>query len=318
MATEDMVKKIGPYAAVFAAVLFWGLSFIWTKVALGSFSVITLIFFRCGIASFFFILLLLYKKMYRFTWEEHKKMLVLALVQPVLYLLFENYGVKNTGAALASLIIATIPIAVLILAVLVLKEKITPLKVFGVFLSFFGIFLLVYGDTSMQTGSASFWGLLSLAMAVVCGAVYNILVRALSGSIPVAALTSYQFIYGAVMMAPFMFFQLPHIRFEDITLAAVGALLFLVVFSTIIAFLSFNYALSQIPASQASVFLNAVPAVTVIGAWIYLKETITLLQVMGGLIIVLALYLANKSEHAGAARNQTGQKPRRGSGQMTN
>lgn len=306
MHIADLIKKTGPYLAVFAAVLFWGLSFIGTKVALGSFTVVTLIFLRCGLASIFFILLLLYKKMYRFTRREHLNLFALALVQPVLYLLFENYGIKNTGAATSSLIIATIPIAVMILAVPTLKEKITPHQAVGICLSFFGILLLVWGDASFQGEGGSFLGLFCLIMAVICGAVYNILVRALSGSIPVAAVTGYQFIYGTLLLLPFMYFQLPAIKLDAITAEAVAAVLFLAVFATIVGFLSFNYALSQIPASQASVFLNAVPAVTVIGAWLYLKETITLMQISGGIIIVLALYLANKTGHASAAKRETG------------
>jgi len=293
---DNSMRTPGPYIALLAAVVFWGLSFIGTKIALQSITVVTLIFIRFSIASIFFVLLMFYKKVHRLTRQEHKKLVFLALIQPVLYFLFENYGVKNTGAATASLVIATIPIAVMILAGVVLKEKITPLKVFGISLSFVGILLLVYGDPALKTGNSSLWGIFCLVMAVVCGAVYSIMIRSISNTIPVIAVTGYQFIYGTIMLAPVMSMQLAGTDYKNIPVEALWAVLFLAVFSTIVAFLSYNYALSRIPASQAAVFLNAVPAVTVFGAWVYLQETITLLQVVAGIIIVLALYLANKPE----------------------
>lgn len=293
----DSTRKYGPYAALLSAVVFWGLSFIGTKIALQSFPVLIILFLRFSIATVFFVALMYYKKMHRISLEQHKKVLFLALAQPILYFIFESYGIKNTGAATSSLLIATVPIVVMILAVLFLKEKVTLPKLLGIILSFVGILLIVYGDPRMSSGgNNSLWGLFCLSMAVLFGAIYNVLARSISQGLSVIAMTGYQFLYGTLILIPMLLVQQPVVDLPNIPLEGILAVIFLTLFSTIVGFLSYNYALSKIPASQASVFLNAIPVVTVLGAWVYLQETITLLQLIAGAIIILALYLANKPE----------------------
>ncbi len=61
-------------------------------------------------------------------------------------------------------------------------------------------------------------------------------------------------------------------------------------------FLFYNYALTQIPASQVAVFINGIPVVTAIGAWFILGESLTLLQMAGGLLVLIAVIVANKPQ----------------------
>jgi drug/metabolite transporter (DMT)-like permease len=57
--------------------------------------------------------------------------------------------------------------------------------------------------------------------------------------------------------------------------------------------LAYNYALTRIEASRASVFINGVPVVTAVGAWFILGEKLTLLQVGGGALVLLAVFISN-------------------------
>ncbi len=77
--------------------------------------------------------------------------------------------------------------------------------------------------------------------------------------------------------------------------AIISTITSLTVFSTIGAFLCYNYALTRIPATRAAVCLNGIPLITAFGAWIILGEKLSVMQLAGGIIVISAVYLANYS-----------------------
>ncbi|NLO21704.1 MAG: DMT family transporter [Syntrophomonadaceae bacterium] len=58
-------------------------------------------------------------------------------------------------------------------------------------------------------------------------------------------------------------------------------------------FLAYNFALTRIEASRASIFINGVPVVTAVGAWFILGEKLTLLQMGGGALVLLAVFISS-------------------------
>jgi len=75
----------------------------------------------------------------------------------------------------------------------------------------------------------------------------------------------------------------------------VEALLYLTIFATIGAFLCYNYALTKIPAFRAAVFINGIPVVTALGAWILLGESLTVVQAAGGVLVIKVNDLSSKT-----------------------
>ena len=58
-----------------------------------------------------------------------KKVLLMALMQPLCYFIFELYGIAGTTSALSGVIISLVPIGVIIISGLFLKEKPTAAQV---------------------------------------------------------------------------------------------------------------------------------------------------------------------------------------------
>jgi drug/metabolite transporter (DMT)-like permease len=138
------------YLALFSATVFWGLSFVATKVALESFPVFTLIFFRLGLGAGLFLVFFLRLGFPKFSRPDHKSLFLIALFEPGLYFVFETIGLQYTTAPKASLIIATIPIVVLILAYFFLRERSTPAGFLGIVISLLGIGVLTTGDSQFR------------------------------------------------------------------------------------------------------------------------------------------------------------------------
>lgn len=56
---------------------------------------------------------------------------------------------------------------------------------------------------------------------------------------------------------------------------SVAALAYLTLFATVAAFLCYNFALSRLPATRVAVFINAIPVVSLLAAFLILGERLT-------------------------------------------
>lgn len=291
-----MIKSENPlftYIALMLAVLFWGLSFVATKVALQSFTPFCLIFFRFFAASIFFVVLFWRTGFQPLSRKDLKSLILLAVMQPGLYFTFETFGLQYTSATKTSLIIATIPVVVLSLSALLLKERIRLLNLVGIILSLVGVALLVFGSGEREELGGMLIGDLLIFGAVLSASVYMIMTRRLGASIPSRQITGIQIILGAVIFFPAFLYDLPKFNPQAVTSEALVALVGLTIFATIGAFLCYNYALTKIPAAKASVCINAIPLVTAFGAWALLGESLTMVQFSGAGIVLFAVFLAN-------------------------
>jgi len=277
-----------------AVVVFWGLSFVATKIALETFPTFTLIFIRFSMAAFFFFLLMLSRGFPKFSGRDHARIFLTALFEPGLYFLFETIGLQYTSAPKTALIIATIPVAVLIFAFLFIGERPSVTSILGIVLSLIGISILVVGDPkfSWQLGGSLLGDLLIMG-AVITAALYMVCVRNLGKEHSALDITVFQMIYGALLYAPLFFWELPAVHWSAISSRSIVALAYLTIFATCAAFLFWNFALTKLPAGKASVFINGIPVVTAIGAWILLGETLTMLQICGGILVLTAVCLTN-------------------------
>lgn len=282
------------YGALALAVLFWGGSFVATKIALTSFTPLCLIFLRFSVASVFFILLLNKTGFPPFTPGNIKQLALLALFQPGLYFTFETVGLKYTSATKTSLIIATIPLVVMVLSAIFLKERMRPANIAGVLISLIGVSLLVFGTDSSTELEGAFIGDLLIGGAVLSASVYMLLTRRLGQTITPVQITGMQAIFGALIFFPAFLYDLPHLDWHGVSRESLAALVALTLFATIAAFLCYNYALTKVPAARAAVCINGIPVVTAFGAWLLLGETLSGLQLCGAAIVLAAVFLANK------------------------
>jgi drug/metabolite transporter (DMT)-like permease len=285
---------IKTYAALAAAVLFWGSSFVATKLVLETFSPEAYMFLRFALASVAFVAVLWWRGFPRLPGSVHLRLAAIAVFEPGLYFVFETNGLALTTAPKASLIIATTPVVVALLSRIFLGERMGHRVTVGGIASLTGIAILVIADrrAAVILEGTGLGDLLVLG-AVVSAAGYIILARSLSARLDSVQLTAYQVLYGTLFFLPLFLLRPSLPPIESVGIDAMGSLLFLAVFATVVAFLSYNYALSQIPAARAGVFLNAIPVVTAIVAWPVLGEVLTPEQALGGVLVIGGMTYAN-------------------------
>ncbi len=66
------------------------------------------------------------------------------------------------------------------------------------------------------------------------------------------------------------------------------------VFSTGFAYASWNFGVHRLGGSHASVYLNVVTLVAVMGGWLVLKESPLVAQILGGIITIIGLLIMRR------------------------
>ncbi len=294
---------ITAYIGLSAAVVFWGVSFVATKVALESITTFTLIFMRFGLAGLLFLAVsILRGGLPRLTRRAHFKLFLMALFEPGLYFYFETVGLQLTTAPKASLIIATVPVAVLVFARILIGERIRKLSLFGIVMSLAGIGVLITGDPGFQWAlDDHLLGDLLIICAVITAALYMVGARDLGREYSAWDITCLQIFYGALFYAPMFFVEMSVLDWGEVTVSSMIAAAYLTVFATVIAFLCYNYGLTRIEASRAAVFINGIPVVTAVTAWVILGERLTLIQAAGGAMVLGGVWLTNILGRSGTA-----------------
>ena len=277
---------------------FWGASFIFTKglfLSEPAISPTIILTGRMLIATLFTMpLLMLTGRLERIKREHIKYFLILAFTEPFLYSICETGGVQYVSGSLASIIVATIPLFIPFGMALVYKEKLKIKAVIGVLLSLVGIALMSLDDDF--SFSASPKGLILLACAVFIAVVYTlILVKILDHYHPIT-ITSYQNLIGLFYFAPLMLVM----DYDRLPLLSYSAkmwllLAFLGIFCSTVAYMLFNYGMKKLGATAGSVYNNIIPVFSLLLALAIGQESISLLKVVGMLIVLFGLTVAQKT-----------------------
>ncbi len=292
--------SINKYLPVLAGITFasiFGFSFLFTKEGLELVAPLQLLAYRFKIAALALTLLwLLGIIKINIRREKIGMLFLLGLFQPVLYFLFETTGINLTSASEAGLMVSLIPIVVAILAAIFLKERPSSLQVFFILLSVSGVILII----AMQEALAldrNLLGFLFLGGAVLMAGVYNILSRLLSISYRPIDLTFFMMWIGALIFNTMALFQLDWqlgIYLEMLRKPPVYiSVLYLGLFSSVVAFLMMNYTLSRIRAYQSAVFANLTTVIAILAGVFIRNEPFYWFQVLGGAMIILGVWGTN-------------------------
>lgn len=282
------------YLLIILAVIFWGSSFIATKVALKELSPETIISLRLIIASvFLFITAIVYKKDFSINLKSHGIIFILALIA-VFHLMIQVVGLNYTTASNTGWIIGTAPIFMAILAAIFFKEKIGLLKISGIIIAMIGLLLLIgKGNITNVDLIKNKGDLLVLASAFTWG-VYSMVNKKISLSYPPLMTILYLFMMMAVIIIPFNLNEASVNSVVHLSLNGWVSILFLGLFCSGIAYVIWAYSLRDLESAKVGAFLYFEPIVTVFAAWVLLSESITFLMILSGGIITLGVVLVNK------------------------
>ncbi|MEI8005981.1 MAG: DMT family transporter [Bacteroidota bacterium] len=288
--------KIPVHLYATAAMLFWGLSFIWTTSLLAYFQPVTIIFIRLLISSaFLFILMIASGRFEKIKKEDFWLLMGSAVFNPFLYFLGENFGVKFTTPTLSSVIIATIPVFSPFVAWLTFKEKISRLNMLGIAISFSGVAVMLSSRNLSFSGEGK--GVLALFGAVMSSLVFSVFLKKLTRKYSPVTLVAYQNIIGALMFLPvFLIFESDRISEVHLNFKIISAFLALSIFASSLAFVFFAKTVKEIGISKANIYSNLIPVFTAVFSYFLISESFTLIKFLGIILVIGGVYLSERNK----------------------
>jgi drug/metabolite transporter (DMT)-like permease len=292
--------RLAQLAALLAVVL-WGISFVATKAALRDVAPVTLIFTRFAIGTAVLVLILALQRQPLIPPRDAWPMLALmGFVGIFVHQMIQVHGLVLTTAVRTGWLIGVTPIWSALLAAYFLGETFGARKILGFFLGAAGAALVVTrGDFSAGVLSLpATRGDLLVLITTVNWAIYTILGRGTLKRVgSTKAITAAMFA-GCLMLFPFFVASAGWREYRDLSPGGLVAIVFLGVGCSGLGYLFWYAALERIDASQVAAFLYIEPLVTLIAAVALLGESVALVTLAGGLLVlagVLAVQSAGPS-----------------------
>lgn len=283
-------------------VLFWGINFILVKMALAVLPPLAFNAMRLLLASSLMLLLApLLGYSFRFQRRHWLHLIGLGLAGSTAYQLFFIFGADHTSADNASLILATVPAWVALAGTILGTERITGGGWVGVGLSLCGIALIVLGSNRhavLQFGGATLFGDFLILGATLSWSVYTLASRPILRHYSPIAVTCFANAVGNLPVALLGLPDLIRLDWSALSLNAWLAVIFSGVFSITLAYFFWNYGVARLGSARTSLYSNLVPPVTLLAAWLWLGETLTWTQALGGVLALAGVALARRFTYA--------------------
>lgn len=279
------------------SVTVWGASFVATKIALEFATPITVVWLRFAIGVF--ILGLVVKLRGQFALPQGKDWAYFALLG-FLGITFHQWlqstGLVTAQATTTGWIVASSPIFMALLGSFVLKEGLRLEQVVGIAMATIGVLLVVTKGhlSTLANGQFGTTGDILVLASAVNWAIFSTLSRSGLQRHPATRMMFYVMTFGWLFTS-LLFFTTSSL--EPITQIPVNgwfAITFLGLFCSGIAYFFWYDALQELPVAQTGAFLYIEPIITVIVAAIVIGELIVLASILGGLTILLGVWMVNK------------------------
>ena len=289
------------FAALAAAGCLWGTGFLFGKWALAELSVGQMVLYRFLFASLGFAPGLwrsLRNPATRIRRQDLALILTASLVGVPIQFLVQFAGLARTTVSHASLMVGMLPVLLAAGSALFAHEHVRLRRWIALFASTVGAAFIAFGASTGEAGTqASLAGDLLVATSLIAAVAWILIVQALmkSGRYSPVSASAYVMTAGTPMLAIWVFAgegALP-VRLSALTWTSVAAMGLLA--TTVTTYL-WNWGLSQVPASQAGVFINLEPVVGAILGVLVLHDLLGPYGIIGGLLVIgAAVFVASDS-----------------------
>ncbi len=292
---NNLKTKYLPFVLLILAVIFWGCSFISTKIVLKEVPPISIAFFRQIIAStVLFAWVSATRSFARIGLRDLGLIALGGLFGIVLYFIFENTALLHTTASNASMISAAVPIFTLLTESLFYKMKISRRMLCCIISSIIGVYLVISINGKLDFSSRTFFGNMLEVCAMASWVIFVMINKGLGDRYPGVLVTALQTFVSIFLFIPFI---LPEVnQWRPISAVAGLHLMLLGVFCSACAYFFYLHAVKSLGAAKTSAFVNLIPVVSVTSGFFVLGERITAVQVVGTMLIIGSLFLMNRDQ----------------------
>jgi len=211
------------------------------------------------------------------------------------YNLFFMGALERLPGSRAALIIALNPVITITISALALKERLRGHRWLGVAIALFGVWIVISrGDIASIASAGIGAGELFMLAAVTSWALYTVIGRKVLGGLTPLAATNYAALWGTLLLGIVAAPQIPDLRLAQFDWRMTGALLYLGVCGTALAFVWYYTSIKKLGTAVASIFTNLVPVFGVTISVLLLGEPLLMSMLIGGAIAIVGVMMVSR------------------------
>jgi drug/metabolite transporter (DMT)-like permease len=284
------------YLSLVFTMLLWGGTFIAGRLLAASVEPASAAFLRFLIASAAMLLVtrLVEKRLVIPTKNMWIPLILLGMTGVFAYNVFFFSGLQQIGAGRASLIISCTPLVITIFAAIFLRERLTPLKAFGVLLSLTGAIVVISNGHPGSLFTGGFGpGERALIGCVLSWSAYSLIGRSVLVTLSPLNAVCYSSIIGTILLSIPAANEGLFCRLSTISSLDWASLAYLGIGGTALGFSLYYQGIKKIGAMRAGIFINLVPLFSILLSWLILGESVKNIVLVGGLLVLTGVTLTN-------------------------
>jgi drug/metabolite transporter (DMT)-like permease len=227
--------------------------------------------------------------------DNRLELIVAAVTGVTLFNTLVYVSARTTDAVNMALFASTTPVFVVILARIFLKERISLLRWLGLAVAIAGMLAIATrGNPDVLLHLTFRPGDIVMLVAGFLWAVYSILVKRKPPTISRNAYLGATFLLGTIPLVPAALIEQCFAPAWTFTPAVLGAVLYIGVLASLVAFFLWNSAIMHIGPGNAALFQYFMPVFSGIGAWLLLGQPVTMVHGVGFVLIFSGVVMATR------------------------
>ncbi len=285
-----------PYVALAFAILLWGGNFVVGRLANLDAPPVALSFWRHVLAAVLvapFVARLLVRD-----WPVIRRHFFMFAVMSALFVAGNTlvyFAILETTVINAALINAGLPVAAVFFSWLILRDLIDRFQALGIALCFGGIVMVVTrADAGILLGLEFGWGDVFMFLAILAWALYMVLLKYAGIKVSPWTLLFVLSAGGAVWLVPAYAIETGQDKVIVWSWLTCGSLLYVALFSTIIAWACWNYGTLRLGPNRASSFMSLHPIFGSALGMIFFAEALQPFHAVGTILALIGVYLVSR------------------------
>lgn len=284
-----------PWLAFAAVSIFWGTTFLAISIGVKTFPPLLMAAFRhtaAGIILLTYFLLRGYKipgfsSLKTFSFNG---VLMLAGGNGII-----SWGMQYVGSGLTALICALTPVWIVVInRVSGNQEKLHPLSVLGFLVCLIGQFFLFKDKVELFKDEMFVWGVLAVILSNFLWALGTVYSKNHQTQTHPLFASAWQMIPGGLLLFVLALFRGEMHAFSPAP-EAINALIYLILFGSILGYGSYMYVIKKLPATIVSTYAYINTIVAIILAWFWLQESMNFSTIIALILTISGVYLVNKN-----------------------
>ncbi|MFQ7473175.1 MAG: DMT family transporter [Anaerovoracaceae bacterium] len=278
-------KKIA-FLLMCGLVCLWGLDYVFAKEALRVLEPINLLFLKYLTGLVLVLIVKLNQDRKSIVRKKDIPFFILcSLTGEILYFTCEYTAMDYIPVSLITIILAFVPAVSIIAERIIYKKKFSIKMALGIMMCIGGVAVVIGADFA-ELFSGRIIGYLLAFGAVISWNIYNFITASVSQHYTGVTMAFNQLFCTVLIIMPYALYTMPSIH--AFTPKVIGGIIYLGLGSAGMGFLILVRGLKTLGPTISAMFSNFLPVTATVFGWIFLGEAIGLLQILGGIIVIVS------------------------------